>query len=170
MEITEKTVDIIRQCRELLRGITPLKSDCGSLCARRCCCGDDRTGMRLFPGEYELLENAPFLEFFDVEGNYGFRTAVCSGRCDRDLRPLSCMIFPFFPMTDPPDARADIRAASMCPILSDWREPRGDFIDAVIKCAGLMSEDPVLSGYVSKVNGELDELLRLYELLAEEDE
>ena len=165
MDITRETIDIIKRCRELLCGVTPLGSDCGGLCSRVCCGGDDKTGMRLFPGEYELLQGSSFLEFYDGEGNCGFKTAVCRGRCDRSLRPFACMIFPYFPMTDPPDARADIRAVGLCPILYKALEVRDDFITSVISCAELMSDDPVLSDYVGQVNAELDETLKLYELL-----
>ena len=67
---------------------TPLKKDCGLICGGECCKGDDETGMLLFPFEESVLA---------VKEKDGVRLAVCKSHCQRQERPLSCRIFPFFP-------------------------------------------------------------------------
>ncbi len=166
MEVTSKTVETVERCRKLLCGVTPLKDDCGALCGVACCAGDDRTGMGLFPGEYELLKDCGEFAFYDSEGNYGYKTVVCGGCCDRKNRPLACMIFPYFPVADPVDMRADLRAAAVCPLLTS-RGPQGKFIDAMLRVAELMSADEALRGYVMNVNREIDELYEFYRKLSQ---
>jgi len=46
--------------RKLLETLTPLKTDCGRLCAGACRQGDEKTGMLLFPGEEALYINCSF--------------------------------------------------------------------------------------------------------------
>lgn len=166
MEVTNKTIGTVKRCREILRSVTPLKNDCGALCGGACCAGDDRTGMGLFPGEYELLKGCGEFGFFDSEGNFGYKTAVCGGSCDRENRPLACMIFPYYPVVDPVDMRADLRAAAICPLLTS-REPQSGFIDAMLRVAELMSGDEALRDYAGSVNSEIDELYELYKKLAD---
>ena len=166
MEATDKTIKTVKRCREILCGVTPLRTDCGLLCGGACCAGDDRTGMGLFPGEYELLKGCGEFSFFDSEGNFGYKTAVCGGRCDRENRPLACMIFPYFPITDPVDMRADLRAAAICPLLAS-REPQGRFISAMLRVAELMSGDEALRDYAINVNREIDELYEFFLRLQE---
>ena len=94
----------------LLGDFTPLKGDCGELCSKRCCKGDDGTGMLLFPGE---KTNLP------VREKNGRRLAVCGGQCEREQRPLSCRLFPLFPV---PDAHGGLTAApdargGICPLV-----------------------------------------------------
>lgn len=88
MGMTRKQQRIYQKAFRLLRYATPLRTDCGVLCGARCCKGDDETGMLLFPGEPTALR------VIETEGR---RLAVCGGVCDRNERPLSCRIFPFFP-------------------------------------------------------------------------
>ena len=51
--------DAVRAARELLRDVTPLKTDCGKVCGARCCRSleGEETGMLLFPGEEEEYRN-----------------------------------------------------------------------------------------------------------------
>jgi len=85
--------------REQLKTLTPLKTDCGRLCAGACCQGDEQTGMLLFPGEEALYEGCTFGRVIDGEFSLGGAQAklfVCCGTCDRDNRPLACRLFPLF--------------------------------------------------------------------------
>ena len=103
-------VELYRRAFRLLGNFTPLKTDCGVLCGRRCCHGDADTGMLLFPGEATVLP---------VREAGGRRVAVCGGRCSRETRPLSCRLFPLFPV---PDGRGGLTAAAdprgaICPLV-----------------------------------------------------
>ena len=83
---------LYRKIDRIMGTLTPLRADCGALCDRACCKGDDCTGMRLFPGEQTRLRVR--------ETDDGGRLAVCDGSCERAERPLACKIFPFFPTVD----------------------------------------------------------------------
>ena len=114
--MTRKQERIYRTARALLKNSTPLRVDCGLLCGKACCKGDDTTGMLLFPGE-----RTPFR----VIERDGRRLAVCGGVCKRGERPLSCMVFPFLPL--PADdgrirVRVDARGRGICPLARHARE------------------------------------------------
>ncbi len=84
---------VLKTCYSLLRRKTPLQLDCGKLCGGKCCKGDDKTGMLLFPGEENLIDSE-----INIIENEGVKLAVCKGTCDRNKRPLSCRIYPLFPL------------------------------------------------------------------------
>lgn len=116
-----KKENVIKTCYSILRNVTPLSFDCGKICNGKCCEGDNKTGMLLFPGEEKLID--PDMTIYKNENGDSF--AVCNGVCDRNKRPLACRIYPLFPVIkNQHDAEYievdfDIRAA--CPLLS------GDF-------------------------------------------
>lgn len=89
-----KKEKVIETCYSVLRRKTPLNFDCGKLCEGKCCKGDEKTGMLLFPGEERLID--PNINVIETES--GYKLAVCDGTCDRNRRPLSCRIYPFFPV------------------------------------------------------------------------
>lgn len=108
---------------------TPLKFDCGTLCNKSCCsCDeneiDDETGMYLFPGEEALFYNNPDFKIITSEFVYGNKNAdivVCKGICKREMRPLSCRIFPLVPYYRHESGLKiirDPRAYSICPLSS----------------------------------------------------
>ena len=107
-----------RRAYARIGNLTPIPADCGSLCGKRCCKGDDNVGMILFPGE-----DVPLTQFSvtDEEINgFPVRFAVCPGRCQRKNRPLSCRIFPFAPYLDAEGELSiipDPRAKYICPLL-----------------------------------------------------
>ena len=84
--------------------VTPLSKDCGILCEGACCRdgAEERKGMLLFPGEEKFLKD----KGFDIEKSnwkYAGKNAYvlfCSGRCNRDYRPLGCRIFPLTPVLE----------------------------------------------------------------------
>lgn len=85
---------VIKTCYSLLRRETPLSFDCGKICNGKCCDGDDNTGMIIFSGEEKFLD-----ENIKIKNTaYGFKIAVCNGTCDRNKRPLSCRMYPLFPI------------------------------------------------------------------------
>lgn len=109
--MTQKQKRIYRKAYALLDRRTPLRTDCGVLCGRRCCRGGRETGMLLFPGEQTPLRI--------LERN-GRRLAVCSGRCRRTDRPLSCRLFPFLPAEGADGTvtvNPDMRGFGVCPLV-----------------------------------------------------
>ncbi len=89
-----KKENVIKSCYSILRKTTPLSFDCGKICNGKCCKGDEKTGMLLFPGEENLID--PDINVIQTES--GDKLAVCNGTCDRNRRPLSCRIYPLFPV------------------------------------------------------------------------
>ena len=53
-----KKEKVIESCYSQLRKVTPLNFDCGKICNGKCCKGDEKTGMILFPGEEEFIDNS----------------------------------------------------------------------------------------------------------------
>lgn len=112
----------VLDARALLCSLTPLKTDCGALCAHACCAGDEETGMLLFPGEETLYEDCTFGRVVDTDFCLGGEPAklfVCTGRCDRENRPLSCRLFPLFLAflkNGGTKVRIDHRARAVCPL------------------------------------------------------
>ena len=126
-----KKEDIIKTCYSLLRNVTPLKFDCGKICQGKCCKGDNKTGMLLFPGEENLIDS----DMIVYENENGDSFVVCDGTCDRNKRPLACRIYPLFPVIKNQDGEEyiepefDIRAN--CPLLSGEFEISREFAKKV---------------------------------------
>lgn len=137
----------------ILGDLTPLHVDCGVLCGGACCKGDSETGMRLFPHEESTLPVAP------LRG--GDRLAVCDGSCDRNRRPLSCRIFPFFPVVDERGrvfVETDDRARRLCPLLVHADElvfdPR--FFRAVKRVGKILVRDEECRAFLEETTAEID--------------
>jgi len=157
----------LRRAYRMLEDITPLHTDCGELCKGACCKGGDEDGMWLFPGEKELLEsmNADFT-YPNGEANI----VVCKGSCDRKLRPLSCRIFPLFPVvrawsrTGNPKADAvfDIRALRVCPLAKDDSESIDTaFRHRVRAAAKMLCRDREMREFLEERSEELAEMAKL---------
>lgn len=108
--------------RALLSSLTPLKADCGRLCAGACCQGDETTGMLLFPGEAQLYASCGFARIVPAGYALGGQNAqllVCQGHCPREERPLACRLFPLF-LRFMPNGQTrvslDARARGLCPL------------------------------------------------------
>lgn len=143
---------------ELFKDTTPLKADCGLLCSRRCCSGSQDTGMLLFPGEETTL---------DVKENSGRRLAVCSGECERSRRPLSCMLFPFFPVIDERGKISvdfDFRGVSVCPMItnSEVISFNRKFFKNIVKAGKLLAKDAECRKFMEEVTEEINEAKALY--------
>ena len=114
-----KKENVIKTCYSLLRNVTPLDFDCGKICQGKCCKGDEKTGMLLFPGEETLID--PNISIYKNEN--GESLAVCDGTCDRNMRPLACRIYPLFPVIknhngeEYVEPEFDVRAVG-CPLLT----------------------------------------------------
>lgn len=140
---------------KIMGNLTPLKVDCGQLCGGACCKGDGSTGMLLFPGEVSKLTV--------IEGEHGERLAVCNGTCDRQSRPLSCRIFPFFPTISENGkifVEPDLRASRLCPLIEHIDEIEFDpkFFKAVKKVGKILAKDDERRRFLEDITDEIDEI------------
>lgn len=139
--------------RELLNAVTPLKYDCGRACGNACCLpdGDGQGGVMLLPGEEEALRGASWARLTPL----GDETLlICDGLCDRNLRPMGCMIFPLIPAVNEEGrwgVRMDSRARAMCPLYSSGiRGLERPFVSGVKRAVSIMSRDALLNAYMLK--------------------
>jgi len=167
-ELYEKVYDI-------LDNITPLKSDCGELCGKACCeSPDEDAGMYLFPGEEVIYSDVPpWLKIERSDFTYGNNKpvliAICSDKCQRELRPLACRIFPLTPYMNHNRSMSiilDPRAVPMCPLA---RQPLSypldkDFVDAVSKVFRILVNDSEIRSFILAVSGLIDEQEKLLKL------
>lgn len=158
-----KKEDVILTCYSLLRNETPLKEDCGKICNGKCCKGDDNTGMILFPGEENLIDEN--IEIKVAEN--GEKIAVCNGTCNRNKRPLSCRIYPLFPLVETEDGNEivktiiDLRAD--CPLTSGEYKFNKAFVRKVKRVGKyLLLNDETKSKYLELCD-EINELLAFFE-------
>ncbi len=143
---------LYKKAKAVMEDKTPLKKDCGLLCGKACCKGDGETGMLLFPFEETSLP---------VTEKDGVRLCVCDGSCNREERPLSCMIFPFFPYITPEGGIKvipDIRGSEICPIVRNFTETRLDrrFLRRVKKVGRLLCEDEECRAFLEEISREMD--------------
>ena len=164
---------IYREAYRLLDHVTPLgKVDCGVLCNKSCCAdhGREDAGMYLFPGEESIYIGKPDWLRIDASAfTYGDDAAhapiaMCSGRCDRHLRPLSCRIFPLVPYLAK-NARmtliADPRAKSMCPLARAFGPDELDvrFTETVGYVMRVLCRFPAVRAFLEAQSELLDEYL-----------
>jgi hypothetical protein len=155
----DKYQKLYADANRILGNKTPLKKDCGLICGGECCKGDNETGMLLFPFEETSL---------NIIEKDGVRLAVCDGSCDRNERPLSCRIFPFFPYVTP-EGRIrvipDIRGVNICPLISHFDEVKFDrgFLYRVKKVGRLLYADEECSRFLEETSREIDILLSITE-------
>ena len=159
----------LREAYALLEKTTPLgRTDCGLACGAVCCtdaCGDS---MELFPFEKELLEGAEGFEITDGE----VPLLRCSGRCERDKRPLACRIYPLFPLvcTDEDGKESirviyDPRSGAACPLSSQRVRLDRRFVRAVRRAGKYLLSDSETAAYLRKTSEYLNELIELEVML-----
>lgn len=148
---------LYKKARKIMEDKTLLKKDCGLLCGKACCKGDGETGMLLFPNEETIL---------DVIEKDGVRLCVCDGNCNRDERPLSCMIFPFFPYITK-DGRVrvvpDIRGGKICPVVRNFTNVKLDrrFLRRVKNVGRLLVQDEKCRAFLEGISRETDVTVEL---------
>ena len=117
--MTQKAA-LLKQAYELLHSVTPLKFNCGILCGAKCCKkgstnSTDNPGMLLLPDEEKMLRNSSFV----LKKCHDGTILICDGKCNRDMRPFSCRIFPFYARISSDERislRVDPRAFNICPV------------------------------------------------------
>ena len=154
----------VAAAREKLKNITPLKRDCGRVCGAACCrpLEGEETGMLLFPGEEACYAGQPGWALRDTAMG---RMAVCSGRCDRDDRPLSCRLFPLLPLIGE-DGRirvvTDLRARAVCPLARQGKSAMDPaFIDAVRLAGEILAADDEQAVFLDMLAEEQEQLREL---------
>ena len=155
----DKYHKLYTEANRIIGNKTPLKKDCGQLCGGECCKGDDETGMLLFPFEETS---------FNIIEKDNVRLCVCKGSCNRNERPLSCRIFPFFPYVTPEGkikVIPDIRGINVCPLVSNFSDVRFDrgFLYRVKKVGRLLYADEKCRKFLIDTSREIDSLLSLME-------
>lgn len=153
--------------------ITPLSTDCGKLCSALCCSGDNETGMYLFSGEEEKYRGLP--EYKIIE-NGSLKLLVCSGSCERTMRPLSCRFYPLFPLIYEDYGRlrleiiSDPRGAKSCPLLINSTQLSKKFVSSVYKCGKILSKDENQLEILLEISDFLLEILSLQHSLTSQTE
>ncbi|HHV98518.1 MAG TPA: hypothetical protein GXX36_02915 [Clostridiaceae bacterium] len=162
---------IYKKAYRILNTSTPLNYDCGILCQNKCCKGDNNKGMILFPGEEIMYANKLFesKSFLAIEEkgfcNSKVLFATCRGKCDRNLRPLSCRIFPLVPYINKDGFLRiinDPRARYLCPLLTGIGQIKISpfFKRDVRKVFQLLSQDCDIREFLIKLSGVLEEYMR----------
>lgn len=153
----------IVRARALLYNLTPLKTDCGRLCANACCQGDGETGMLLFPGEEALYAGCQFGRVVPTHFKLAGRQAllfVCDGHCPREMRPLACRLFPLFLHIDARGnarVKLDSRAQGVCPLCGYGMEALDPaFLSAATQAYDLLMEDDACRAYLRALSEAFD--------------
>ncbi len=164
---------LYRAIYEFWGDTTPLYGDCGALCDKACCksddANDDETGMYLFPGEKALFLGHPNFKVVPSAFIYGDKKVadivICKGPCTREMRPLSCRIFPLIPyfrtnsglkiITDP-------RAKHLCPLAQKkaFRYLNPAFIRKTEKTFRLLSQFSEVRTFLEGLSDILDDYLK----------
>lgn len=148
---------------------TPLLVDCGKLCGGACCESDDNeeTGMYLFPGEEVIFKNNPDFKIVPSEFIYNGKRAnilICKGHCDRNIRPLSCRIFPVIPYikNETFELIFDPRAKSICPLLElgDFSQLDSEFIKKSKKVVILLLKFKETKAFLEGLTDILDDYFK----------
>lgn len=156
--------DALFAARQLLGQVTPLKTDCGRICAAACCASleGEETGMLLFPGEEALYENRPGWRLRQTET--GDLLLICSGCCVRSERPLSCRMFPLLPLPaeDGVRVRMDLRARAVCPLSRMGVQAMDpNFVAAIHQAGEWLLADNVQRIFLERLSAEQAELRAL---------
>ena len=160
MNPLDKTLRIER-ARALLETLTPLKTDCGRVCGGACCEGSAEDGMLLFPGEEAYYEGR---EGYRMTGAAQGTLLICSGRCDRADRPLSCRLMPLIPVVreDGIKVATDLRAKTVCPLAQQGKDALDpDFVSAVRQVGRILAEDETQRAFLVQLTKHQDELKAL---------
>ena len=161
-------MDAVHEAREILRDLTPLKTDCGRVCGARCCRSleGEETGMLLFPGEEDDYEN---LEGWRILPAGREMLVICPGACDRDQRPLACRLFPLLPLPASGGGvtvRTDERARAICPLARQGKRGMDSaFTEAVARAGDILLGDPVQSAFLHRLSAGQEDLKQLRKAL-----
>ena len=146
--------EILDRAYAAIGDLTPMLTDCGALCGAACCQTDEdgQGGVHLFPGEAARLKDCDWADR-TLPGSIA-PVMMCLGRCERELRPLGCRIFPLTPVRGRNGrwtVRLDARARAMCPLTqSGIRGMNPDFVRAVRDALRIVAGDPEGDAFLEK--------------------
>lgn len=149
--------------RAILEDVTPLKTDCGLACQGACCrpMEGEMTGMLLFPGEERYYEGREGYRMTETEHG---TLLLCSGRCNRADRPLSCRLMPLIPLIreDGIKVATDLRAKTVCPLARQGKDALNpEFVAAVRQIGHILAEDEQQRAFLVQLTKNQDELKAL---------
>ena len=163
-------MELYRYLYRLLDRETPLRArDCGKLCNGACCEeSDEGEGMYLFPGEEKLFSDKESCYFIDsTDFSYGEKTAkilICKGKCRRNMRPLSCRIFPLVPhrTNQGLELALDPRGRGICPFVraNDISLLSVSFYRKVLYAMKLVDRTREGRLFIDQLSKTVDELLK----------
>lgn len=157
-----KKEKVVLTCYSLLRKETPLSFDCGKICNGKCCKGDESTGMIIFPGEESFLDENIKIK----ETEAGFKIAVCNGNCNRNKRPLSCRIYPLFPLiTENGSVKTIIDIRADCPLKNDGYKFNKAFLRKVKRVGKYLLLNEETRKTYESLSEEINEQIELMKLL-----
>ena len=119
------------------------------------------TGMLLFPGEETYYEGREGYRM--TETDHG-TLLICSGRCNRADRPLSCRLMPLIPLVreDGIKVATDHRARTVCPLARQGKDALDpDFVSAVREVGRILAEDETQRAFLIRLTRQQDELKAL---------
>ena len=153
----------LKQARALLETLTPLRTDCGLTCGHICCrpMEDEMTGMLLFPSEEAYYEGR---EGYRMQATENGTLLICSGRCDRADRPLSCRLMPLIPVVreDGVKVATDFRAKTVCPLARQGKDALDPaFVAAVREVGRILAADEQQLAFLRQLTRQQDELKAL---------
>ncbi len=126
---------------------TPMTADCGALCGAACCHTDEdgKGGVALLACERKILQNVGWGKIAH-DGAMDAPMLMCSGMCDRNLRPFLCRIFPLCPVIGKNNkwtVRMDARSRAVCPLArSGIKGLNPEFVQGATNAVRLLAEDP----------------------------
>lgn len=169
------TAYVYLQLYRLFDNVTPVPVDCGQLCGKACCKGEE-SGMYLFPGEssvftllnpdWIVIEKSD-LTYTHNGKKYNTEIAMCSGNCDRYQRPLSCRIFPLTPYLNTEgklEIITDPRAKSVCPLAKHFYFEDFDekFVKNLKKTFNLLMKSSHFRDFMKEYSAYLDDFKRFF--------
>ena len=144
--------EILLRAYEAIGDATPMTSDCGALCAAACCKtdADGQGGVALLPGE----EACAAWGEITLDPAMNMPMVMCTGMCERKLRPFLCRIFPLCPVIGKSGrwtVRMDARARAVCPLAAsglNGLDP--EFVHGCAKAVRILAEDPDGEAFLKK--------------------
>lgn len=161
-----KKENVIKSCYSILNNVTPLEFDCGKICNGKCCKGDEKTGMLIFTGEEKLLDS----DISVAHNEDGTAVAVCNGSCDRRKRPLSCRIYPLFPLIKNENGREYIEVVydprANCPLCFGEHKLSRRFVKSVKRVGKYLLCNEETEKVYRELSDEINDILKLQELFS----
>jgi len=148
-------METILMAYEAIAENTPMRTDCGQLCAAACCAVDEdgQGGVCLLPGEEARLADISWGKIVHDE-QMDMPMLMCTGMCERELRPFLCRIFPLCPVIGKSGkwtVRMDARSRAVCPLsASGLNGLDPDFVRGCAKAVQIIAREPDGEAFLKK--------------------